>query len=371
MTARTWQVFGVVAATVVLFACSNATKPSTSSNVTLPGPTKGYLSVTATEVVFIQLAREGGVVSGTETWAKDSGMVPAEQVTLGDANVTGALTASAMTLSFNGSAKQFAALGSVSMRVEVPQSDGTLADITFTVATVDDYNGALTQLRSTIAAANSAASITTPAGSPTIAVTACPTTYGAQTGPPPELAPITVNLPADVASQLGFYTTATYKVPPVLAPHGWNCSALVAGDGSIGITVYPPGGTAAQIGDIGKASIVAQSDSACQSCVWGSVCRFVPAAGSQLGYTDLTCPATPAGEQTDWIRGSAADAPPISDVIAFDDPATPDHTNGVVLYNDPGQEGSASEEDCTLPATQQAMCTAILNRFSAEEWLMS
>jgi hypothetical protein len=103
---------------------------------------------------------------------------------------------------------------------------------------------------------------TTPAGSPTIAVNACPTTYGAQTGPPPELAPIAANLPADVAAQLGFYTTATYKVPPVLAPQHWDCAALVVGDGSIGITVYPPGGTAAQIGDVAEASVVAQSDSA-------------------------------------------------------------------------------------------------------------
>jgi hypothetical protein len=387
MKVRTWRLVGILVATIALVACSSGSKPAAGSNVVLPGPTQGYLSVTGSAVVFVQLARQGSAVSGTETWAKATGSVPSEQVTLGDATVTGSLTSSGVTLSFNGSAKQFGALGSASLHVEVPQSDGTLADITFSVASVDDYNRALAGLRSTVAAANVAATspsavsappgsvaplTTAPPASQTIAVRACPTTYGtAQTGPPPALAPIAVDLPADVAARLGFYTTETYDVPPVLAPRGWNCSALVAGDGSIGVTVYPPGGTAPQIGVVGKPSVVAQSDSACQSCVWGSVCRFVPAAGRQLGYTDLTCPGAPAGEQTHWIRGAAGGVPPISDVIGFEDPGTPDATDGVVLYNNRGHGGSASEEDCTLPAAQHALCTAILNRFSAQEWLMS
>lgn len=117
--------------------------------------------------------------------------------------------------------------------------------------------------------------------------------------------------------------------------------------------------------------MVARSDSACQSCVWGTVCRFVPAAGAQLGYTDLTCPSSPAGETTHWIKGTSNDHPALSDIVAFQDATTPDPTNGIVLYNNNGQEGSASENDCSLPIAQRFLCTAILNNFSAHTWLMN
>jgi hypothetical protein len=95
----------------------------------------------------------------------------------------------------------------------------------------------------------------------------------------------------------------------------------------------------------------------------------VAQAGQQLGDTSLTCPATPAGETTYWIRASAGAAPPISDVIAFSDPGSPDLTNGVVLYNDSGF-GSASEDTCTPPSSNHALCTAIVNNFVGQAWLM-
>jgi hypothetical protein len=145
----------------------------------------------------------------------------------------------------------------------------------------------------------------------------------------------------------------------------------VAGDGSVNVTVFPPGPSAPSNAALGRVSVVARSDSACQSCVWGTVCRFVPAAGAQLGYSDLTCPTAPAGETTGWVKGSPRDSTPVSDVISFEDPATPDATNGDVIYDDAGQEGSASEGDCTLPATQHVLCTAVLNRFIAQAWLMN
>jgi hypothetical protein len=270
------------------------------------------------------------------------------------------------------------------MQIEVPQADGTLADIVFTVASVADYNLALSRLRSNVTAANTdvattgppqpvivTTTTTVPPTSPTIPVVGCPTTYG--TGPGPARAappPQPVDLPTATAAQLGYYTTDTFGVPPVLAPRGWSCTALVAGNGSVNISVYPRAATPPHDGGSGQPAVVASYDSACQGCVWGTVCRFVPAAGAQLAYTNLTCPKPPAGETTHWIKGSSSDQPPLNDIIAFEYPSTPDPTNGIVLYNNNGQEGSASEDDCSLPVAQHFLCTAILNNFSAQTWLM-
>jgi hypothetical protein len=304
---------------------------------------------------------------------------------VGVVGVTGGVTQTGIELGFDGSARQFGSLRSSTMEIEVPQADGTLADIVFTVASVADYNLALSHLRSNVTAANTGVSTIGPPGtvtvtttttvpptSPAIPVVGCPTTYGA--GPPPARAapePQPVDLPTATAAQLGYYTTDTFGVSPVLAPRGWSCTALVAGDGSVNISVYPRAATPPLDGSSGQPAVVARSDSACQSCVWGTVCRFVPAAGAQLGYTDLTCPGPPAGETTHWIRGSSNDHPPLSEIVAFQDPTAPDPTNGIVLYNNNGQEGSASEDDCSLPGAQRFLCTAILNNFSAHTWLMN
>ena len=209
---------------------------------------------------------------------------------------------------------------------------------------------------------------------PTIAVTQCSTTYGAGRPPKaPDFPAIPVNLPESLATELSFYTTDTNGVPPVLGPAGWACTALVGADGSTILTIYPTGGAGPKPGTVGQPSVIARSDSACQGCVYGTVCRFVPGAASQLGYSSsgIGCGPAPAGESTYWIKGSASASYPINDVIAFHDPATPDSTDGVVLYDKPGQgNGAASEDDCTLPMSQHPLCTAILNNFSAQAWLM-
>ena len=386
MIGRRWLIVGSLAA-VVFAGCSSGGRAN-NSGATLPGPSQGYLSTSDTEVVFIQLARQAGTMSGTEDWAQTKGSPPYEQVSVGDSNVTGVLTQSGIELSFNGSARQFGALGSGTLQIEVPQVDGTLANVSFNVASVDQYNSALSQLRSTVTAANNAATTTTttepplsvtsptttpaPSGSPTVPVVGCATTYGGGT-PPTQAAPAPepVDVPPATADQLGLYTTDTFGVPPILAPRGWSCSAEVGADGSTSISVYPPGSSAPKSGSTGQQAVVAQSDSACQGCVWGTVCRFVPAAGNQLGYTSLNCPAVPERETTYWIKGSAADGPPLSDIIGFEDHTSPNATDGVVLYDDTGHQGSASEDDCTLPATQHFLCTAILNNFSGQAWLMN
>jgi serine/threonine protein kinase len=214
---------------------------------------------------------------------------------------------------------------------------------------------------------------TAPTQPTTIPIVDCPTTWGTET-PLPSISTAqsaSVDLPASTASQLAFYTTQTESVAPVLGPAGWSCAATVGGDGSTSIDIYPGIADPVQ-GPVGEPLVTAHSDSACQGCVFSTVCRFVPSAGDQLGYGNdfFTCQAAPPGESVYWLRGSANGSPPLSDAVAFTDPANPDSLNGVVLYDNPNHQSSASEDDCTLPASEHALCTAILNNFVSQRWLM-
>lgn len=249
-------IVAMLATATALTACTSSHQ-GTNTGPTLPGPSKGYLSISNTEVVFIQLGRQAASVSGTEHWARVEGAPPQEQVLVGVAGVNGGVSQTGIELGFDGSARQFGSLRSSTMEIEVPQADGTLADIVFNVASVADYNLALSHLRSNVTADNTNVSTTGPPGtvtvtmttrvpptSPTIPVVGCPTTYGA--APPPARAapaPQPIDLPTATAAQLGYYTTDTYGVPPVLAPRGWSCTALLAGDGSVNISVYPRAAT--------------------------------------------------------------------------------------------------------------------------------
>ena len=208
---------------------------------------------------------------------------------------------------------------------------------------------------------------------PAVPVTACASSYGA--GPPTGLAvlprSLRPGLPTRVAKELAYYTNDRRTLDPVLAPRGWDCQVQVGADGTTGVDVYPPGTSPAPSG-AGHEEVQAASGSACQGCVYSTVCALVPAAGKQLGFATLPCAPRPRGEVVIWISGSPKDnAPPVHDVIAFEEPGH-DPAHGVVLYDyRTGRGGEASEETCTLPSDQRALCTAIVDNFVAAGWLMN
>jgi hypothetical protein len=112
--------------------------------------------------------------------------------------------------------------------------------------------------------------------------------------------------------------------------------------------------------------------------VYATVCGFITNVGQQLGYGNggIPCRPRPSDESVDWIAGSPSDTgAAVHDVIGFEDPSLPDAKNGIVLYNystsvNGGPGGSASQETCTLPEVDHALCTAILNDFNARAWMM-
>jgi hypothetical protein len=219
-------------------------------------------------------------------------------------------------------------------------------------------------------------------------VVECPTERGAPSTPQAALADtIATELPPATAAQLAFYSDDTRSMTPILGPRGWTCKVLVGADGSTVVTVAPPGSPLPTFSQASTPrltdAITAQSGSACQSCVYGIACAFVPHADTQLGYPGMPCGAPkPAREQVTWLNGSPNSTAPVrSDAIAFEDPpgvagnGSPsggaDPANGLVLYDYTGLgHGSASTETCTLPASEHAVCTAVLNDFDTRAWLM-
>ena len=207
---------------------------------------------------------------------------------------------------------------------------------------------------------------------PAVPVVACPSSYGAGAPAHRPVVPRTLRpgVAARVAKMLAYYTNDKRTLAPVLAPRGWQCEVQVGADGTTGVDVYPPGTSPTPSGT-GHPEVQAASDSACQGCVYSSVCALVPGAGGQLGFSGLPCAPRGKGEVVTWLSGSPKDQPPLHDVIAFAEPGR-DPTHGVVLYEyTAGRGGEASEETCTLPASQHPLCTAVLNTFVAHGWLMN
>jgi hypothetical protein len=99
------RLIAVVLATATAVTACTSSRQGANAGPSLPGPSEGYLSISNTDVVFIQLGRQGASVSGTEHWARVEGASPQEQVVVGVAGVTGGVTHTGIELAFDGSAR--------------------------------------------------------------------------------------------------------------------------------------------------------------------------------------------------------------------------------------------------------------------------
>jgi serine/threonine protein kinase len=227
--------------------------------------------------------------------------------------------------------------------------------------------------RGTVGTPTTTTTSTDPSQSPTASITAdlplvvCPTTYGVEPSPTPTALPQTMQVaaPRDLASQLAVYSDQLGGMK-LVAPQGWTCSADYGADGSGGVSVYPSGE------DLSTSSTVSPSDeeisggqtSACVGCMEEQACPLfsTAAADYERDYT-MSCDPPPSTESV--VSLSAG-------VTAFSVPAgttgtgitTPSDypTNGVMTYYSGNDNGSWTDS-CTLPASQQALCTVVLNRF--------
>ena len=205
-------------------------------------------------------------------------------------------------------------------------------------------------------------------------VVSCPTSIAVASPAPavslPPSRPVAV--PQAMAARLSVYTDNQGRME-LVGPRGWNCTAFYGADGSGGVAVYPRGQRLPQSWTAGwplartsAAAVVAGLESsACYTCTLAQACRLFPAAAAALhSYLGRqACPVRPAAETVTTISPG---------IVGFEDPPgiTGDGVpsggrypaNGVMTYHPRAAAGSWLET-CTLPGSDTAECTAILNAF--------
>ncbi len=200
-------------------------------------------------------------------------------------------------------------------------------------------------------------------------VVKCPTNFAITTPPPPTPVPTTfvVRVPADERSTLALYTD-TNEIEMVLAPRGWNCQAGYGADGSGSISVYPGGQStpnpasevtirprssdeAITLSETGGSPVIAA----------GTACPYFASAAvqtQQYGVGHCTAPVNAV------VEPISQDAVGLAIPAGQTAPGIPSGglyvTNVVVLYTAATQPGTYLGS-CTLPQSEHAACTAVLN----------
>lgn len=197
-----------------------------------------------------------------------------------------------------------------------------------------------------------------------IEVADCNTTFGAGQSAPPSLPnTVAVTVPAALSGQLADYTDQQ-GIMQILGPSGWDCQASYGGDGSGGVSVYPPSETMKPFGPP-PPEVISGFQTLCSSCVLAQTCGLFSQAAQTLAsdYPGQQC-YVPSPEESHYAISATA--------VAFEDPpgaagtgrpsGGQDPANGVVTYV---PHSSSWMETCTLPARYHSLCTASLNYFTA------
>ena len=121
---------------------------------TLPPAGSGYLAAGSSYVIFIQWNDNGGSVNGSAQVLTMKGQPPNESTSSDTIPVSGTLYGSTISISINSNPLQFGTITGGSFVLDFPQSDGTLAPVTFTAASAAAYNRAVNALESDVAQEN-------------------------------------------------------------------------------------------------------------------------------------------------------------------------------------------------------------------------
>jgi hypothetical protein len=211
----------------------------------------------------------------------------------------------------------------------------------------------------------------------TLPVVVCQTSSGVTTTTADLPGSVPVSVPAGDASagNLAVYSDETGRLMLVGPTVGWTCTGSFGADGSglmalapVGTTV-PQGGTTWQLAASSPTQAIVAMESG-GSTVQGAslVCPLFSAAqaATQQDLGKDCTPASAAGEHVVKISAVAMgfqDPPGVAGVGFPSGGQNP--ANGVGLYLPKPSESTAYLATCTLPASQQDLCTAVLNHFVA------
>lgn len=219
-----------------------------------------------------------------------------------------------------------------------------------------------TSTTAAISSASSSTSVPTTSTLPSTPVVACKTTY-ASSPPPTTSAPLPsytfVGVPPDELTQLTYYETPDGGMQ-VLAPSGWKCSASFGSDGSGYVSVRAAGSSSTS-----PEAVNINETSACLDCDLDQACPLFTAAAQALSQQKLECPSFPPfGELDKLINSHVAVFKDPPGVQGDGEPSGGTYpANGVVVYPGLDTQIAGWKETCTLPPSENALCTASVNYF--------
>ncbi|KJF17452.1 hypothetical protein [Acidithrix ferrooxidans] len=199
----------------------------------------------------------------------------------------------------------------------------------------------------------------------------CRTTNGVSSAKPANLpSTVDVMLPSGFSGRLDVYSD-NQGIMELPTPKGWGCIASIGADGSGTLEIAPPNQPKVYTGALAASSTVqeisASETSACVGCTLGQACPlFETAAVAYQADFGQSCPTAAPREEGMTSVGS--------NVVEFTDPpgisgdGSPsggvNSAIGAMTYNPNTNDGSWAET-CVLPASQHAICFAIVSNFVA------
>jgi hypothetical protein len=188
-----------------------------------------------------------------------------------------------------------------------------------------------------------------------VAVRACPTTHGIPGDHPTRPTRATLDLTAKQARTVVAW--AGGGTPVVLAPRGFDCTALVGADGGVHVRLVPPGA-----GKRGPAVDV-EVEGSCVGCIASVACGLFPRAVKDTGFACHT--PRPKLERVASL---------LPNVRAFVDPAGVKGSGdpsggrlpavGAIVYV-PERTLFTARVTCTLEAADRALCQHVIADFLA------
>lgn len=198
---------------------------------------------------------------------------------------------------------------------------------------------------------------------------ACPTSYGVEPSASPPVLPASISesVPTDLASQLAVYTDQRGEMK-LLAPTGWVCNASYGADGSGGVSAYPSGETLPSghlTSDSTAEAIVGSETSACAGCAQTQASPLFSTAAADCAQNyPGSCGTLPSGESEEQIKAGVVGFLDPPGVAGDGNPSGGEYpANGVMTYHS-GDDNGSWLDTCTLPYSQRALCTAVLNNFA-------
>ena len=187
-----------------------------------------------------------------------------------------------------------------------------------------------------------------------LSVASCSTLYGAS--PPPVYwtpSALVAELPPSIATRLSFYSGGGNTL---LAPTGWQCNALVAGDGGQSLAAFPPGSPDPSVsGRVASAGVLLDVDYTGHGPGNDVVCAYFPGSPAVAVARSIgsTC-ALPTGTHVQRLT---------PDIVAF----TQGTSSGVVIYpqvNDPQTSVTVAKLSCNAGALCPYIVSDVLARYA-------